>query len=149
MDWYYKSEVFNPNEPINHYGFIYKIIFEDGEGKLYSYYGKKSLYRKKTMPPLKGYKRKRVSMIESNWRLYTGSTDASKNMIPISKEILMFADSKNHLSYSEAKVLFDNEVLFSDDCLNANIMGKYFDNVNRRAGEWIKWYDKMIIEKEE
>jgi len=144
VNWYYNSEVFDPTEPVNHYGFIYKIVFEDGDGNLFSYYGKKSLWKKKTLQPLKGYKRKRVSMVESDWRTYTGSTDASKDMIPVAKNILMFADSKNHLSFLESKVLFENDVLFNERCLNANIMGKYYDNVDRRAGEWIKWYDKEI-----
>ena len=37
------------------------------------YIGKKSLYSHRTLPPLKGYKRKRKVIKESKWRDYSSS----------------------------------------------------------------------------
>ena len=45
-------------------GFVYMITNKE-DGKFYI--GKKSLYSHRTLPPLKGYKRKRKVIKESNW----------------------------------------------------------------------------------
>lgn len=140
-EWEYKGEKFNPDFPINHYGFIYKIVYDNDM----VYLGKKSFWKTKTLQPLKGYKRKRRSMVESDWRTYKGSTkEIPDDVNLIYKEILMFADSKVHLTYLETKTLLENKVPLNDKFYNKNVLGKFYDNVDRRVGEWIKWYEKGI-----
>ena len=51
-------------------GFVYMITNKE-DGKFYI--GKKSLYSHRTLPPLKGYKRKRKVIKESNWGHYNSS----------------------------------------------------------------------------
>ena len=140
MEWFFEGNP-APQELPFAYGFTYKIIFKDSDGKNWSYYGKKSFYRAKTQPPLQGYKRKRRSMVESDWRTYNGSSSLSKSMEVVSKEILSLANSMNHLSYLETKLLFEHDVLYNEDNLNANIGGKYYDNVDRRSGKWLKVFE--------
>ena len=149
MKWQYNGIDYEPQFPINSYGFIYVIYFEDGDGNVYSYYGKKSFWKQKTLAPLKGKTRKRRSMVESDWRTYTGSCKETKGLIPISKEILDMANSKRDLTYKEEALLHREEVLFSDANLNANIAGRHYQgNLNVKQGEWIKWYDRYKEEKE-
>ena len=50
--------------------FIYMITNKDTNE---FYIGKKSLYSHRTLPPLKGYKRKRKVIKESKWRDYCSS----------------------------------------------------------------------------
>lgn len=59
---------------------------------------------------------------------YEGSLD-TKNLPDIkSKEILHQCSSKKAASYIETALLFHYEVLFTDEYLNENISGTYFDN---------------------
>jgi len=144
MTWEYLGKPFDSEFPINHYGFIYCIDYEAENGTIYEYIGKKSFWKQKTLLPLKGYKRKRKSLIESNWRTYIGSCKDTKGMIPVSKRILHFCDSKRDLSYQEDKYIhlnWNNETLN----LNENIAGRHFkDRLYKREGEWIKWYEKEV-----
>ena len=59
--------------PENAYGFIYVIVNTTNHKK---YIGKKQMVRKIRRNPLKGKKRKRIDYIESDWKTYTGSSDA-------------------------------------------------------------------------
>ncbi len=68
--WKYKDQIIKERTdlPKDAIGFVYKILNK----KTNKYYiGKKILLNKRTKPPLKGYKRKRVEWIESNWLKYT------------------------------------------------------------------------------
>ena len=74
MDWIYKGVTWEPPEdfsPKDYYGFVY-IITNRARNK--KYIGKKFFWSKKTLPPLKGKKRKRRTIIESDWRDYYGSS---------------------------------------------------------------------------
>lgn len=122
--------------PENKYGFIYLITYKSGK----KYIGKKSFFSFKILPPLKGNKRRRKVIRESNWKMYLGSSkEIPRTDKPIRKEILSLSNSKQHLSYEEEKYLFMFDVLFSDDYYNKNIAGKYFDNVDKVAGEYLKY----------
>lgn len=70
--WLYDGkEISSINDmPTETIGFVYEITHKPTGKK---YIGKKSLYHKKTRPPLKGYKRKRVEYVESDWLSYYGS----------------------------------------------------------------------------
>jgi hypothetical protein len=110
-------------------GFVY--LLEHNSGK--KYIGKKLLNSKKTLPPLKGYKRKRKIVKESDWLNYYGSNLLIKQMIKEGKQteftryILEFAYSKKQLTYLETKYLFKYEVLEHPDLYwNDTILGKFY-----------------------
>tara|TARA_R100000353_G_scaffold53378_1_gene42674 strand:+ start:93 stop:527 length:435 start_codon:yes stop_codon:yes gene_type:complete len=110
--------------PENAYGFIYEITNTISNKK---YIGKKQMVRKIKRKPLKGKKRKRISLIESDWKNYTGSSDALNNDISslghdkFIFKILKFCNSKFELSYFEAKEQFDRDVLLNKDYYNGII----------------------------
>ena len=131
MDWIYQGLTFNPDEPFTYerygkewYGFVYVITNRALNKK---YIGKKFFWSKKTLPPLKGKKRKRRSIIESNWRDYYGSSanlmedvqTQGKDMFH--REIVYLGKGKGDLAYMEAKLQFENEVLLRDDYYNGII----------------------------
>ena len=131
MDWLYQGLKFSPDEPFTYerygeewYGFVYQIT-NRFTGK--KYIGKKFFWSKKTLPPLKGKKRKRRSIVESNWRDYYGSSanlmedinQCGKEMFY--REILYLGKGKGDLAYMEAKLQFDNDVLLSDQYYNGII----------------------------
>ena len=116
-------EVFEPI-PEDTFGFIYEITNLTNSKK---YIGKKQMVRRIKRKPLKGKKRKRIDFIESDWKTYTGSSDALNNDIltlGIDKfkfNILKFCQSKFELSYFEAKIQFENDVLLSENYYNGII----------------------------
>lgn len=130
--WIYRDEEIKSVDdmPPDTIGFVYQVIHIPSGKK---YIGKKSLYHKKTRPPLKGYKRKRVEMIESDWKTYHGSHEEIKNLLLengsdiFRREIIEFAKTKKGLSYLETKYLFQLEVLEKqDEYFNSNISGKWY-----------------------
>ena len=66
--------------PEDSFGFIYEITNTINDKK---YIGKKQMVRKIKRKPLKGKKRKRIDFIESDWKTYTGSSDALNNDIAL------------------------------------------------------------------
>ena len=110
--------------PENAFGFIYEIT-NTINGK--KYIGKKQMIRKIRRKPLKGKKRKRIDYIESDWKTYTGSSDAlnldiaTLGIVKFTFKILKFCDSKFELSYFEAKMQFEKDVLLSEDYYNGII----------------------------
>lgn len=104
-------------------GFIYKII----NLKTEEYYiGKKSLYSTRTLPPLKGYSRKRKVTKQSDWLNYKSSSKTVKDWIYTDKIILKWCYSKKELTYEEIRALMCNYALEDPKCLNENISGKFF-----------------------
>jgi hypothetical protein len=130
--WKYKdSEISSiddmPNDVI---GFVYEITHIPTGKK---YIGKKTLKHKKTRPPLKGYKRKRVEYVESDWKTYYGSHEGIKELLKENKqnefhrEIIELAKTKKYLSYLETKIQFQNSVLEKQsEYFNSNILGKWY-----------------------
>ena len=110
--------------PEDAFGFIYEIV-NIINGK--KYIGKKQMKRKIRRLPLKGKKRKRVDYVDSDWRTYTGSSDALNIDIAANGKdkfvfkILKFCNSKFELSYFEAKMQFEKDVLLSEDYYNGII----------------------------
>ena len=106
------------------FGFINEITNITNSKK---YIGKKQMVRKIKRKPLKGKKRKRIDFIESDWKTYTGSSDALNNDIaPLGLDkfifkILKFCNSKFELSYFEAKMQFEKDVLLSENYYNGII----------------------------
>ena len=79
-------------------GFIYKIQNKfTGE----FYIGRKSLYSHRKLPPLKGFKRKRKVVKETNWKDYQSSNSEVKKWEhdTISKTILRFCKTKKAIVF--------------------------------------------------
>ena len=110
--------------PSDAFGFIYEITNTTNSKK---YIGKKQMVRKIRRNPLKGKKRKRIDFIESDWKTYTGSSDAlnidiaTLGLDQFVFKILKFCSSKFELSYFEAKMQFEKDVLLSEDYYNGII----------------------------
>ena len=97
------------------YGFIYVITYEDEDGNLYSYYGKRAMiYNKKyhfgkkqlatmTDKRLKTYENRPYENM--GWKSYVGSCKDTNGYIPTSKYILQFASSKRELTWLELKIM--------------------------------------------
>lgn len=123
MQWTYQGK---PVEeiPQEFIGFVY-IITNLTNGK--KYIGKKLSQFKKTRPPLKGKKRKRRTLVESDWRDYWGSSENLQADVEklgtenFTREILHFCTTRGQLSYLEAKEQFDREVLLTDEYYNGII----------------------------
>jgi hypothetical protein len=127
--WTYKDKNITCIEdlPDTAIGFVYKISFPDMD---LHYIGRKNLHSKKTLPPLKGYTRKRKIVQESNWLNYYSSNEDVKLLVQqgqaCTREILVVAETLRRLTYLETKELFVNSVLEKDEYLNGNILGKFF-----------------------
>lgn len=130
--WTYKNtQVDNIEDfPENTYGFIYQIEHISSGKK---YIGKKVLYFNRKLPPLKGSKRKRKVVKESDWKDYYGSNPEIKKLIKEGKpedfkrEILSFVSSKKLLTYYELKYLCITGAIEPDSTyFNDNILGKFF-----------------------
>ena len=125
-NWNY-PEGFNIED---YYGFVYKITNTENNK---FYIGKKIFQNTRKLPPLKGQKRKRTVIKESNWKTYWGSNKVLLNLLenePIEnfkREILTLASNKKLLTYEETKALFLYSVLENPhEYFNDNILGKFF-----------------------
>ncbi len=129
--WTYNGQLITEIQdmPENTFGFIYEV-FHKPSGK--KYLGKKVLHFNRTLPPLKGMKRKRKVVKESDWRTYFGSHVEIKQLIKEEKQdeferrILQFVPTKKLLTYYECKYLFMNEVLENEEYINDNILAKFY-----------------------
>ena len=140
--WLYKNKEINSIEdmPTDTFGFVY-LVTHTPSGK--KYLGKKQLIANRTLPPLKGQKKKRKIQKESDWKTYYGSqtevkqlVKESKDKLDFTREIIIFTSTKKQLTYFETKLQFVNEVLENDEYLNSNILGKFFRK---------DLYDKPVI----
>jgi hypothetical protein len=127
MTWLYNNIQINSIEqmPEKTIGFIYKITNQ----KTGEYYiGKKQILSQKTLPPLKGFKRKRKVIKESNWQSYRSSNDVVKEWVDddIKLEILRFCKSKKSLTYYELQEQFAHDVLSDPLAKNDNLLGKFY-----------------------
>lgn len=122
-NWLFEDKEFTeiPEEIV---GFVYLITNKTNNMK---YIGKKSMFSTRRLPPLKGKKRKRTKITESNWKDYYGSSDGLNEEIELlgkdnyTREILRLCEGKGEMSYYEAKYQFDYDVLLRDDFHNGHI----------------------------
>jgi hypothetical protein len=119
VSWLYNGKGFTSEDiPENTIGFVY--LLTNFETKI-KYVGKKLFFRTIKRPPLKGQKRKRKEIVESDWATYCGSSDTVKQLVEekgiglFKREILYLCENKGELSYREAKYQFDHDVLLRDD----------------------------------
>ena len=127
MAWLHEGKEINTlgDAPDDVVGFVYKIT----NAKTGEYYiGKKNFFSRRTLPPLKGKKRKRKVVKEMKWQSYRSSnTDVKKwKDEDIELEILRFCKTKKGMTYYETKYQFDQNVLADDKCMNGNILGKFW-----------------------
>ena len=101
-------------DPSKYQGFVY-LIMNNETGR--AYIGKKKYFSIQTLPPLKGYKRKRKKFVEMNWKEYTGSSaDLNEDIKTLGKDKFSFiciseCESQADLTYTETKLQFDMNVL--------------------------------------
>jgi hypothetical protein len=120
-------------------GFVYMIT--DNVTKKY-YIGQKLFYKTKTRPPLKGKKRKRKEVIESDWKTYCGSSrnlleDIEKGDINNFDRIILFlCETKSSMNYVELLYQIYSGSLFDKNCYNGIVnvrIGK--SAINARPSE--------------
>ena len=117
----YKGAEFTSEDIGDYLGFVY-CITDNSNGKMYI--GKKTLQSVRKLPPLKGQKRKRKKVVETDWKKYYGSSEQVKLLVEefgtdrFDREILFLCKMKGEMSYLEAKEQFDREVLLSDKYYN-------------------------------
>ena len=122
--WIYKDKEFTSDMIGDNVGFVY-IITDTRNGK--KYIGKKGLMSKRKLPPLKGKKRRRTKIIETDWATYYGSSEEVKLLVEkhgescYKREIIHLCKTKGEMSYLEAKEQFLRDVLLSDNYYNAFI----------------------------
>ena len=123
--WLFKNtEVNNISDiPEGVVGFVY-LISNEKTGEWYV--GKKSLYSTRSLPPLKGYKRKRKVTKQSDWINYQSSSQKVKEWFSPKKYILKYCYSQKEMTYQEIKALMCSDALEDSKCLNENISGKFF-----------------------
>jgi hypothetical protein len=130
--WLYRNKTIQQvtDFPENTYGFVYEVEHLPTGRK---YIGKKVLYFNRSLPPLKGTKKKRKVIKESDWTTYYGSHPEIKKLIKtekvenFSRKILSLAYTKKQLTYYEIKHLCIQECIEpGSNYINDNILGKFF-----------------------
>jgi hypothetical protein len=130
--WLYESREIHSVEqmPADTFGFVYEITHKPSGKK---YIGKKVLQFNRSLPPLKGEKKKRKIVKESDWKNYYGSHPEFKQIIKegrqgeFYREILIFVSSKKLLTYYECKYLFTKGAIEPDSIyINDNLLAKFY-----------------------
>ena len=118
--WYYNNELFELT-PEEYQGFVYQITELHTNKK---YIGKKNFWKPKILPINKTRKRRVRTRVESDWKTYFSSSSQIQKLVEESgeekfkREILNLCKTKGEMSYYEAKLQFENNVLFRDDYYN-------------------------------
>ena len=135
MSWLFNNKEFTSQDIGDYFGFVY-LITHEVTGK--KYIGKKFFHSHRTLKPLKGTKRKRKQVKESDWKNYYGSCDKLHEDLKkhgydkCKREILYLCKDKRDVNYMEVKAQFQYDVLeaLTDSgermFYNSNILAKYF-----------------------
>lgn len=145
-EWHYRGKPFDTEAyqkivDLGYIGMVYEITDHSTGQK---YIGKKLLTAKRKLPPLKGQKKKRNVVVETDWRKYYGSSESVQEMVKerpadFSREVLFLCKMKGELSYLELREQILREVLLDDKYANnflgakihgAHIKGLRKDNPN-------------------
>ena len=116
--WLFNGQEFKTEDISDNVGFVYEIY--DKQTEMF-YVGKKRFWSKVSKPPLKGRKRRRRSVKESDWQDYYGSSEEVKTLVEDSgrdrfeRRILRLCKTLGEMSYYEAKLQFENDVLLKPD----------------------------------
>ena len=118
--WLYENKPFEET-PEEYQGFVYEVTEIDTVKK---YIGKKNFWKPKTLPITKTRKRRVRTRTESDWREYFGSSNELQSLVEsrgsdkFKREILILCKTKGEMSYHEAKLQFERDVLLSDEYFN-------------------------------
>ena len=118
--WQYNQKEFTQT-PEEYQGFVYKIRELSTNKK---YIGKKNFWRPKTLPKNSRRSRRIKTKVESDWREYYGSNVELQRLVEESgatgfeRIILRLCKTKGEMSYYEAKLQFEKDVLLSDEYYN-------------------------------
>jgi len=122
--WNYYGKLYKET-PEEYQGFVYQITELD-TGKMYI--GKKNFWKPKILPKNSKRSRRVRTRVESDWRTYFGSSEEVKLLIEkkgeenYKREILRLCQTKGEMSYYEAKLQFEKDVLLSNEYYN-NFIG--------------------------
>jgi len=117
-DWTYLDQEFDSDKIGDSIGFVY-LITDLVEQK--KYIGKKKFKSVRRLAPLKGKKRKRTVISESDWKDYHGSSEEVKALVESSpperweRTILRVCKTTAEMSYYELKYQVLNDVLLKPD----------------------------------
>jgi hypothetical protein len=131
--WTYQNQPFSIDDcPEEVLGFIYIVTHKESGMK---YVGKKQIRTLRKLPPLKGQKRKRKKIVETDWKKYYGSSERVCDIIKeegamsFSREIIKLCKTKAELGYFEMKYQIENDVLIKpNEYYNAFVGGKIHRN---------------------
>ena len=118
MTWVYEGKPFSSDDIAGNAGFVYEIT-DTLNGK--KYIGKKKLSSTRTLKPLKGQKRKRRVVSESDWESYYGSSEEVKALVEefgsdrFRRKVLRLCKTTAEMSYFELKEQIENDVLLKPD----------------------------------
>jgi hypothetical protein len=149
--WLLNNEIYDPlYEDIEAAGFIYRITnLESGM----QYIGKKVFHARRTLPALKGKKRKRKVVKESDWRTYKSSSEDVKADIEVLGEdsfcfeIISLHVNRVEVNYHELKLQVMLDVLEARDSHGERIF--YNRNINRRYyPSALHWQERKSIDEE-
>lgn len=118
MTWTYEGKPFSSDQIDGNAGFVYEIT-DTVNGK--KYIGKKKLSSTRTLKPLKGQKRKRKVVSESDWMDYYGSSEEVKALVEehgperFERKILRLCKTTAEMSYYELKAQVELDVLLKPD----------------------------------
>lgn len=131
MGWIYKENVVNSHDDLlpECTDIVYCIYYTSGK----KYIGKKTVRSLRRLKPTKAQLKirknfKRVEVKNAPFVDYVGSSKETENEVVSVKEILYQTSTKKAATYIEAGILFNENAIFSDEYLNLNISGKFFDN---------------------
>ena len=128
--WKYNGKDFTSDDIGEYQGFVYEILDKTTNMR---YIGKKGFVSRRKLPPLKGKKRKRIKITESDWKTYYGSNEDIKHLIEetgsdrFERTILHLCKTKGAMSYLELKEQVEREVLFKPN--------EYTSPVSERTNE--------------
>jgi hypothetical protein len=122
MTWLYDGEILN-DPPEGIMGFVY-LIHNLENNRLYI--GQKSFYSTLTRPPLKGKKRSRKIVRQSDWQKYYGSNeelkrDLENNGYNCARTVLRYCKSKSELNYWELSEQMSRDVLLDHKYYNSYV----------------------------
>jgi hypothetical protein len=127
---------FEGHDLTQYFGFVYLII-DKVSGK--KYIGKKLLWSSKILPVTKTRKRRKKTLVESDWMSYYGSSKALQDAVALhgaenfKRVILRLCKSKGECSYYETKLQFQYDVLldptFYNDFVGCRIHSKHLKDM--------------------
>jgi len=126
INWTYNGEEVT-EMPEGMLGFVY-LITELSTGK--KYIGKKLAKTMRKLKPLKGKKRSRRVLKDTDWKKYYGSSEALCEALDkdgpenYTREILHFCKSKGDMNFLEMYTQVQRNVLFDDTYYNKYISVK-------------------------